>query len=125
MIKKAVTIRLTKEDYDALVRKSKKARLTLQSYGAQALTGSSVQPALLSDTADTLMYLSRSFAEYESDIRHIIADIRKIVRTGNLSKEDTLKAKELFIALSEEITEVESVWQSIRSLISQQWPQKH
>ena len=116
---KAITIRLTENEYDALQNRITESGLNQQSYIINASLGAPITSA---DQLSELKNVSRILADLVNQLRGIGTNINQMAHVANgigiLPTERDLKQT------SEQVNafkkEGEEVWQSIRSLISRQ-----
>lgn len=116
---KAVTIRMTEEEYDLLCSKLEQTGVSQQSFVISAITGAAVIP---SEQTAVLKEISFTFASLEQQLRGMATNINQMARIAN--SRNYAPGIRMLEKLSREIREYrkdsEEIWQSIRSSIAQQ-----
>ena len=116
---KAITIRLTEEEYALLCSKLKQTGVSQQAYIISAVRGATIIP---SDEIAVLKDISKTFAELEKQLRGLATNVNQMAHVANglgiLPAENDLKR--LSVQLGNYRKDSEQIWQSIRSSINQQ-----
>ena len=116
---KAITIRLTEEEYALLCSKHKQTGVSQQAYIISAIKDVSVIP---SDQLAVMKEISATFASLEQQLRGIATNINQMARIAN--SRNYAPGIRVVEKISREIAgyrkDSEEIWQSIRSLIAQQ-----
>ena len=116
---KAVTIRMTEEEYDLLCSKLEQTGVSQQSFVISAITGAAVIP---SEQTAVLKEISFTFASLEQQLRGMATNINQMARIAN--SRNYAPGIRVLEKLSREISgyrkDSEEIWQSIRSSIAQQ-----
>ena len=116
---KAITIRLTEEEYALLCSKHKQTGVSQQAYIISAIKNVSVIP---SDQLAVMKEISTTFASLEQQLRGMATNINQMARIAN--SRNYAPGIRVVEKISREIAgyrkDSEEIWQSIRSLIAQQ-----
>ena len=116
---KAITIRLTEEEYALLCSKLKQTGVSQQAYIISAIKDVSVIP---SDQLAVMKEISTTFASLEQQLRGMATNINQMARIAN--SRNYAPGIRVLEKISREIAgyrkDSEEIWQSIRSLIAQQ-----
>lgn len=116
---KAVTIRMTEAEFTALQKHIKESGRTQQSYIITAALTAKISSA---EEIATLKEISISFADLVRQLRGLATNVNQMARIANGS--ETLPATRELSRISDQIAkfrkESEKLWQSIRSLITDQ-----
>lgn len=116
---KAITIRMTEEEYALLCRRLEQAGVSQQAYVINAITGATIIP---SEQIAALKEISSTFATLEQQLRGMATNINQMARIAN-SRNYAPGSRELE-KISRQIRayrkDSEEVWQSIRSSIANQ-----
>ena len=116
---KAITIRLTEEEYALLCSKLKQAGVSQQAYIISAIKNVSVIP---SDQLAVMKEISATFSSLEQQLRGMATNINQMARIAN--SRNYAPGIRVLEKISREIAgyrkDSEEIWQSIRSLIAQQ-----
>lgn len=116
---KAITIRLTEEEYALLCSKLKQTGVSQQTYIISAIKDVSVIP---SDQLAVMKEISTTFASLEQQLRGMATNINQMARIAN--SRNYAPGIRVLEKISREIggyrKDSEEIWQSIRSLIAQQ-----
>ena len=116
---KAITIRLTEEEYALLCSKLKQTGVSQQAYIISAIKDVSVIP---SDQLAVMKEISATFASLEQQLRGMATNINQMARIAN--SRNYAPGIRVLEKISREIAgyrkDSEEIWQSIRSLIAQQ-----
>ena len=116
---KAITIRLTEEEYALLCSKLKQAGVSQQAYIISAINNVSVIP---SDQLAVMKEISATFSSLEQQLRGMATNINQMARIAN--SRNYAPGIRVLEKISREIAgyrkDSEEIWQSIRSLIAQQ-----
>ena len=116
---KAITIRLTEEEYALLCSKLKQTGVSQQAYIISAINDVSVIP---SDQLAVMKEISATFASLEQQLRGMATNINQMARIAN--SRNYAPGIRVLEKISREIAgyrkDSEEIWQSIRSLIAQQ-----
>ena len=116
---KAITIRLTEEEYALLCSKLKQAGVSQQAYIISAIKNVSVIP---SDQLAVMKEISATFSSLEQQLRGMATNINQMARIAN--SRNYAPGMRVLEKISREIEgyrkDSEEIWQSIRSLIAQQ-----
>ena len=116
---KAITIRLTEEEYALLCSKLKQTGVSQQAYIISAIKNVSVIP---SDQLAVMKEISTTFASLEQQLRGMATNINQMARIAN--SRNYAPGIRVLEKISREIAgyrkDSEEIWQSIRSLIAQQ-----
>ena len=116
---KAITIRLTEEEYALLCSKLKQTGVSQQAYIISAIKDVSVIP---SDQLAVMKEISATFASLEQQLRGMATNINQMARIAN--SRNYAHGIRVLEKISREIAgyrkDSEEIWQSIRSLIAQQ-----
>lgn len=116
---KAITIRMTEEEYALLCRRLEQTGVSQQAFVISAITGAAVIP---SDQTAVLKEISATFASLEQQLRGIATNINQMARIAN-SRNYAPGIRELE-RISRQIKgyrkDSEEIWQSIRSSIALQ-----
>ena len=116
---KAITIRLTEEEYALLCSKLKQTGVSQQAYIISAIKNVSVIP---SDQLAVMKEISATFASLEQQLRGMATNINQMARIAN--SRNYAPGIRVLEKISREIAgyrkDSEEIWQSIRSLIAQQ-----
>ena len=116
---KAITIRLTEEEYALLCSKLKQTGVSQQAYIISAIKDVSVIP---SDQLAVMKEISATFASLEQQLRGMATNINQMTRIAN--SRNYAPGIRVLEKISREIAgyrkDSEEIWQSIRSLTAQQ-----
>lgn len=116
---KAVTFRLSENEYNELQKNIKESGLSQQSYIIAAIRGVTVTP---SSVINLLKDISKTFADYEKQLRGLATNVNQLSHIAN--GQGILPTANALKCLAEQIRsyrkENTETWQLIRSLISQQ-----
>ena len=116
---KAVTIRMNKEEYEALQNRVEDSGLTQQAYIISAIKGATITP---SDEIAVQKEISKTFAELVKQLRGLATNVNQMAHVAN--GQGLLPTTEILIQTSAEIgdyrKECEELWLLIRSSINQQ-----
>ncbi len=116
---RSVTIRMNESEYTDFQNKVTESGLTQQAYIISAVRGATITP---SDEIAVLKDISKTFADFERQIRGLGTNINQIAHVAN--GQGALPTESSLATISEQITtirkESEELWQSIRSSINQQ-----
>ena len=116
---KAITIRLTEEEYALLCSKLKQTGVSQQAYIISAIKNVSVIP---SDQLAVMKEISATFASLEQQLRGMATNINQMARIAN--SRNYAPGIRVLEKISREIAgyrkDSEEIWQSIRSLTAQQ-----
>ncbi len=116
---RSVTIRMNESEYTDFQNKVTESGLTQQAYIISAVRGATITP---SDEIAVLKDISKTFADFERQIRGLGTNINQIAHVAN--GQGALPIESSLATISEQITtirkESEELWQSIRSSINQQ-----
>ena len=116
---KAITIRLTEEEYALLCSKLKQTGVSQQAYIISAIKDVSVIP---SDQLAVMKEISATFASLEQQLRGMATNINQMARIAN--SRNYAPGIRVLEKISREIAgyrkDSEEIWQSIRSLTAQQ-----
>ena len=116
---RAVTIRMNESEYTDFQNKVTESGLTQQAYIISAVRGATITP---SDEIAVLKDISKTFADFERQIRGLGTNINQMAHVAN--GQGALPTESSLAMISEQITtirkESEELWQSIRSSINQQ-----
>ena len=116
---KAITIRLTEEEYALLCSKLKQTGVSQQAYIISAIKDVSVIP---SDQLAVMKEISATFSSLEQQLRGMATNINQMARIAN--SRNYAPGIRVLEKISREIAgyrkDSEEIWQSIRSLIAQQ-----
>ena len=116
---RAVTIRMNESEYTDFQNKVTESGLTQQAYIISAVRGATITP---SDEIAVLKNISKTFADFERQIRGLGTNINQMAHVAN--GQGALPTESSLATISEQITtirkESEELWQSIRSSINQQ-----
>ena len=116
---KAITIRLTEEEYALLCSKLKQTGVSQQAYIISAIKNVSVIP---SDQLAVMKEISATFSSLEQQLRGMATNINQMARIAN--SRNYAPGMRVLEKLSREIAgyrkDSEEIWQSIRSLTAQQ-----
>ena len=116
---KAITIRMTEEEYALLCSKLKQTGVSQQAYIISAIKNVSVIP---SDQLAVMKEISATFASLEQQLRGMATNINQMARIAN--SRNYAPGIRVLEKISREIAgyrkDSEEIWQSIRSLIAQQ-----
>ena len=116
---RAVTIRMNESEYTDFQNKVTESGLTQQAYIISAVRGATITP---SDEIAVLKNISKTFADFERQIRGLGTNINQMAHVAN--GQGALPTESSLATISEQITtirkESEALWQSIRSSINQQ-----
>ncbi len=116
---RAVTIRMNESEYTDFQNKVTESGLTQQAYIISAVRGATITP---SDEIAVLKDISKTFADFERQIRGLGTNINQMAHVAN--GQGALPTESSLATISEQITtirkESEALWQSIRSSINQQ-----
>ena len=116
---KAITIRMTEEEYDMLCRKLAQTGVSQQAFVISAITGAVIIP---SDQIAILKEISTTFAFLEQQLRGMATNINQMVRIAN--SRNFAPGIRVLEKISREISgyrkDSEKIWQSIRSSIAHQ-----
>ena len=116
---KAITIRMTEEEYALLCSKLKQTGVSQQAYIISAIKNVSVIP---SDQLAVMKEISATFSSLEQQLRGMATNINQMARIAN--SRNYAPGMRVLEKLSREIKgyrkDSEEIWQSIRSLIAQQ-----
>ena len=116
---KAITIRLTEEEYALLCSKLKQTGVSQQAYIISAIKDVSVIP---SDQLAVMKEISTTFASLEQQLRGMATNINQMARIAN--SRNYAPGIRVLEKISREIAgyrkDSEEIWQSIRSLTAQQ-----
>lgn len=116
---KAITIRLTEEEYALLCSKLKQTGVSQQAYIISAIKDVSVIP---SDQLAVMKEISATFASLEQQLRGMATNINQMARIAN--SRNYAPGMRVLEKTSREIEgyrkDSEEIWQSIRLLTAQQ-----
>ena len=116
---KAITIRMTEEEYALLCSKLKQTGVSQQAYIISAIKNVSVIP---SDQLAVMKEISATFSSLEQQLRGMATNINQMARIAN--SRNYAPGIRVLEKISREIEgyrkDSEEIWQSIRSLIAQQ-----
>ncbi len=116
---KAVTIRMTNDEFEALQNRVEDSGLTQQSFILSAIKGATITP---SDEIAVQKEISKTFAELVKQLRGLATNVNQMAHVAN--GQGMLPTTEELIKTSAQINkyrkESEEVWLSIRSSINQQ-----
>ena len=116
---KAITIRLTEEEYALLCSKLKQTGVSQQAYIISAIKDVSVIP---SDQLAVMKEISATFSSLEQQLRGMATNINQMARIAN--SRNYAPGIRVLEKISREIAgyrkDSEEIWQSIRSLTAQQ-----
>lgn len=116
---KAVTIRMTNDEFEALQNQVEDSGLTQQSFILSAIRGATITP---SDEIAVQKEISKTFAELVKQLRGLATNVNQMAHVAN--GQGMLPTTEELIKTSAQINnyrkESEEVWLSIRSSINQQ-----
>ena len=116
---KAITIRLTEEEYALLCSKLKQTGVSQQAYIISAIKNVSVIP---SDQLAVMKEISATFSSLEQQLRGMATNINQMARIAN--SRNYAPGIRVLEKISREIAgyrkDSEEIWQSIRSLTAQQ-----
>ena len=117
---KAITIRMTEEEYALLRSKLEQTGASQQAFVINAITGAAIIP---SDQITMLKEISATFASLEQQLRGMATNVNQMARIANSRNFAPGTTRELE-KISQQIRgyrkESEEIWQSIRSSIAQQ-----
>ena len=117
--KKAITIRMTDEEYALLCNKLEQTGLSQQAFVISAVTGAAIIP---SGQLAVMKEISTTFASLEQQLRGMATNINQMARIAN--SRNYAPGIRVVEKISREIAgyrkDSEEIWQSIRSLIAQQ-----
>ena len=117
--KKAITIRMTDEEYALLCNKLEQTGLSQQAFVISAVTGAAIIP---SGQLAVMKEISTTFASLEQQLRGMATNINQMARIAN--SRNYAPGIRVLEKISREIEgyrkDSEEIWQSIRSLIAQQ-----
>lgn len=115
---KSVTFRMNTSEYEDFQAKVKEAGLSQQEYIICAVRGVAITS---SAEIDILKEISKTFADYEKQIRGLGTNVNQLAHVAN--SQGCLPVEEQLINLSSQIANIrkesEIIWQSIRSSITQ------
>jgi hypothetical protein len=118
---KAVTIRMTEEEYAIFLDKVEESGLSQQAYIISAMKGGTITS---SDEIAVLTEISKTFCDLVYQLRGLGTNINQLARVAN--GQGVLPAMQELMQISVEINdyrkESEEIWQSTRLLISQPNP---
>ena len=116
---KAITIRMTEEEYALLRSKLEQTGASQQAFVINAITGAAIIP---SDQIAMLKEISATFASLEQQLRGMATNINQMARIAN--SRNYAPGIRVLEKISREIAgyrkDSEEIWQSIRSLTAQQ-----
>ena len=116
---KSVSIRMNEMEYADLQNKVAKSGLSQQSFIINAVRGATIASA---DEVAMLKEFSRTFAEFERQLRGLGTNVNQMAHVANgqgeLPRVELLK--QIYIQITNYRKESEALWQSIRSSITQQ-----
>ena len=117
--KKAITIRMTDEEYALLCGKLEQTGLSQQAFVISAVTGAAIIP---SEQISILKETSSTLASLEQQLRGMASNINQMARIAN--SRNYAPGMRALKKISQEISEYrkdsEEIWQLIRSSIAQQ-----
>lgn len=117
--KKAITIRMTDEEYALLCSKLEQTGLSQQAFVNSAIAGASIIP---SDQIAMLKEISATFSSLEQQLRGMASNINQMARIAN--SRNYAPGIRVLEKISREISgyrkDSEKIWQSIRSSIALQ-----
>ena len=117
--KKAITIRMTDEEYALLCSKLEQTGLSQQAFVNSAIAGASIIP---SDQIAMLKEISATFSSLEQQLRGMASNINQMARIAN--SRNYAPGIRVLEKISWEISgyrkDSEKIWQSIRSSIALQ-----
>lgn len=109
---------MNEPEYAELINKSKESGLSQQSYIIGAIHGSTITS---SDEIAVLKEISKTFADFEKQLRGMGTNINQLAHAAN--GQGLIPTANTLTAISHQIgdfrKESETIWQSIRSSISQ------
>ena len=116
---KAVTIRMTKEEFVALQAKIKESGLSQQSYIINSSLNATITP---SEEIDVEKEISRTFSQLVQQLRGLATNVNQMAHVANgqgiLPTQDELNKTS--VQIQEYRKECEELWQSIRLSINRQ-----
>ena len=116
---RAVTVRMNDREYDRMQKKIAESGLSQQAYIISAVCS---YPITSSDEVAELKNISRTFADFERQIRGIATNVNQMAHVAN--GQGYLSGETILLGLSDQVgimrKDGEDVWQSIRSSINQQ-----
>lgn len=116
---KAVTVRMNETEYADFQNKVEESGLSQQAYIISAVRGATITP---SDEIAVLKEISKTFADYEKQIRGLGTNVNQMAHVAN--GQGYLPGEEALTRLSDQLgtmrKDSEEIWQSIRSSINQQ-----
>ena len=114
---RAVTVRMNDREYACMQKKIAESGLSQQAYIISAVCS---YPITSSDEVAELKNISRTFADFERQIRGIATNVNQMAHVAN--GQGLVPSEKKLEQLSEQIhdyrRESEAVWQSIRSSIT-------
>ena len=117
--KKAITIRMTDEEYALLCSKLEQTGLSQQAFVNSAIAGASIIP---SDQIAMLKEIRATFSSLEQQLRGMASNINQMARIAN--SRNYAPGIRVLEKISREISgyrkDSEKIWQSIRSSIALQ-----
>ena len=117
--KNAITIRMNDKEYEAVKNKIGESTLSQQSFIINAILGATI---VSSDEIDILKECQKSFESLERQLRGFATNINQLAHIANAyGNIPSLAQLERILTETKSYREEnEKIWQSIRSLISQQ-----
>ena len=116
---KAITIRMTEEEYAMLCSKLAQTGVSQQAFVINAITGIAIIP---SEQTAVLKEISSTFASLEQQLRGMATNINQMARIANSRNfaPGTRELEKISQQISRYRKDSEEIWQSIRSSIAQQ-----
>ena len=113
---KAITIRMTEEEYALLCSKLAQTGISQQAFVINAITGIAIIP---SEQTAVLKEISSTFASLEQQLRGNINQMARIANSRNFAP-GIRELEKISQQISGYRKDSEEIWQSIRSSIAQQ-----
>ncbi len=115
---KSVTVRMSAAEYAELQKRVEESELSQQAYIISAVRGATITP---SDEIAVLRDISKTFSDFETQVRGIGTNINQMahVANGHGYIPSTKVLYDLLNQVSDLRKESETIWQSIRSSITQ------
>lgn len=114
---RAVTVRMNDREYARMQKKIAESGLSQQAYIISAVCS---YPIISSDEAAVLKDISRTFADFEQQIRGMATNVNQMAHVANGQGQvaSEKKLEELAEQIRDYRRESEAIWQSIRSSIT-------